>query len=355
MLDAIAEAGGAAVDIVAEICGGRASAPGTEGAGTEGAGTEGAGSGPLPLGGEWTIRATLAALACDALLAVLPCPVGLDPATAVVWEAAAEAGLPRAVLVTGLAAEGAPDFEDLAAIAERALGSECLPARLPVWDDGNVPAASLNLADLTIAAPHPVPADPEHAAVAAPSRDALVAALSVLADDAFAASVSVGLTPGGVDSELGAALVRGELAPIWPDTSDGAWAGDLMGALKTGAGAGLLAAPADRLVRRDAQGDPGTGSAAVVIASPERNTCLVRSVFGELPAQGAVVVTCCGPDGLGRPQPYRSWPTAIEDLPAPAAALAGAAGLRAVRSVMAALPGEVLADSQTWLLPAAQD
>ncbi|TXH42449.1 MAG: hypothetical protein E6Q90_09390 [Actinobacteria bacterium] len=132
VLDAIAEAGGAAVDIVAEICGGRASAPGTEGAG----------SGPLPLGGEWTIRATLAALACDALLAVLPCPVGLDPATAVVWEAAAEAGLPRAVLVTGLAAEGAPDFEDLAAIAERALGSECLPARLPVWDDGNVPAAA---------------------------------------------------------------------------------------------------------------------------------------------------------------------------------------------------------------------
>ena len=38
VLDAIAEAGGAAVDIVAEICGGRASAPGTEGAG----------SGPLP-------------------------------------------------------------------------------------------------------------------------------------------------------------------------------------------------------------------------------------------------------------------------------------------------------------------
>ncbi len=328
---ALADARATAVDIVAGICRWQET------------GRNADACGPLPAVGESLIRATVAALACDALVAVLPCSVGLDPATAAVWEAAAEAGLPRAVVITGLA-DDAPDFEDLAAIAERALGPDCVPARLPVWDDADQPAASLSLADLTIATPDPIPADPEHAAAAAGARDALVAALSVLAGDAFAAAVAAGLTPGGIAAELATALCCGELAPVWPDTADAAWADDAMAALAPAAAAGALSAPSDRLVRRDASGQPGTGSAAAVLGNPDPQTCLLRSVFGNLPTEGAVVVTCCGPDAEGHAQPYRSWPTAIELLHTDGE-------LHTVRSVMAARLGEVLADSQTWLVP----
>ena len=78
---------------------------------------------------------TVATLACDAVVAVLPATVGLDAGTAAVWQRAADRGLPRAVVVTELGLHTA-GFEDLAAIASRGLAEDCIPIRLPVFDDG---------------------------------------------------------------------------------------------------------------------------------------------------------------------------------------------------------------------------
>lgn len=306
-----------------------------------------------PLAGadsEQVLRATVAALACDALCVVLPCAVGLDPATIELWRAAEDAGLPRAVLVTELAAD-APDFADLAAIAARALGPECLPVRLPVWsdDDPPTPVASLGLADLTISGPDGiVAADPEHAQAAAEDRTTLVDLVAVLADDGFAAAVSAGITPSAVASSMRGPVLAGELAPVLPASADGAWATDLaalLSGISPDAGR-WTSTPGDRLVRRDAAGEACGGSAAVVLAVADDGALVVREVFGTLPpGGGAVVVTASMPGVDGTAQPFRSWPTAIE-------LLGGSRdGLVRVRSVLAARPGEALSDSQVWLTP----
>ncbi|MFI0432916.1 MAG: hypothetical protein ACH36H_07210 [Candidatus Nanopelagicales bacterium] len=297
---------------------------------------------------EQMLRITIATLASDLLCVVLPCSVGLDPATTELWRAAEDAGLPRAVLVTDLAAD-APDFADLAAIAARALGPECVPVRLPVWSDDHLPVASLGLAELTISGPDGVlAADPEHAQAAAEDRAVLVDHLAVLADDGFAASVSAGITPSSIARAIRGPVLSGELAPVLPASTDGAWAVDLADALQRLEAADdgqHIPGPSDRLVRRDAIGDPCVGSAAVVMAVEADGTLAVREVFGRLPQEGVAVVTSSMPGMDGSAAPFRSWPTMLEILDGPTD------GLVRVRSVLAAHPGEALADSQVWLAP----
>lgn len=328
------------------------------------------------------LRTTIAALACDALVVVLPAAVGLDPGSAAVWQAVAEAGLPRVALVVGIGPETA-DFEDLTAIAARVLGAECVPARLPVLDDEEEVTGSLGLVSLVIAtAAGEHPAEPEHIALTAELRDALVTEVAVnSADDGFAAGVLAGVTPSPerLGAELAAAVSAGVCAPALAASPDAGWCADLVGWLRPGdaaaevstptgaregtaaaegaadpistaevagdpfAGVGTPADPHPRLVLRDAEGQPATGAAGVVLAtSPE--WLVARAVIGALPVGSASINgACVGADGTAAPA--RAWPTMLgEPQPEPG-------GLLRFANPMRAEVGDTVATGHLWLLP----
>lgn len=301
------------------------------------------------------LRSTIAALACDALVVVLPAPTGLDPGSAAVWQAVADAGLPRCVLVAGIGPETA-DFEDLTAIAARVLGAECVPARLPVLDDDEEVAGSLDLVSLAISTPageHA--AEPEHVALTAELRDALVTEVAVASvDDGFAAGVLAGIAPSAerLRGELAAAVLAGDCAPVLAASPDAGWCADLVGWLLAGDSAadpgtdGFASIAHPRLVLRDAEGGAAAGDAGVVLAAgPE--WLLARAVIGELPTgMASINGACVGADGT--PSAERAWPTLVGDgQPEPGGLVRFATPIRADI-------GDSLAAGHLWLLPAEQ-
>ena len=326
-----------------------------------------AGATAVPLvaarGSDGEAAALVAALACDLVVVELAASVGLDGQTPRIWERLGFAGMPRVVVVSGLGA-GATDFDDLAAIAQRVLGEDAVPVRLPVFDDDEKPVASLDLRSAVVETPTgPFPAEAGHLTVAAGDLSALVSvvAASVVDDDAAAnyimllaelandadqsaaapevgeanqagitspsgtihlgmpgvphsgaepplrAAADQGATlPAGLGADVADAVSEGLLCPIVVDTPDGGWLRDIHAWGMT------ASSPADRLVRRDAHNDPTDGWAGVVLAV-DGETALLRPVFGSIEA-GYALITAVGCDEDSTPVPHRAWPTDLRPI-----------------------------------------
>lgn len=313
-----------------------------------------------------------AVLACDALAVVLPATVGLDPLTAGVWQVAAAAGLPRAVVITDLDSATA-DFEDLAAIAERVLGAECLPVALPVFDDDGSVCGALDLvAGVMADRDGSVPVERAHLRFSAGPRLRLVSALAaVVADEAVAGRALAVVAAADPDDPEGDAVVWGDpvwslaeplaeavaegtMAPVLPETPVPA------GPLATSATVqrrilGWFAQsaldatwPVQRaLVRRDVHGEPCDGPAAVVLAA-QGERAVVRPLHGErIVTEGLLTLTRTGSataDPTGPLVSYRAWPVGVvehEDL----------GGYAMVTLTMRPAVGDVLTDRPLWLVP----
>ena len=314
----------------------------------------------------------IAALACDLAVLDLPASLGLDSQTPLLWERLGSAGLPRVVVVSGLDAATA-DFDDLAAIAQRVLGEDSIPVRLPVFDDdGHTPVASLDLARATLnTADGAVPAEDAHLEVAAGDLSALLSVVAAtVPDDAAAddymrllgryAEASAPRAPesdgttmlgmpapgrtGGLPSRLprdvASAVAEGTLVPIVADTAEGAWVDEL------GAWAADAGTPADRLVRRDADGTPADGWAAVVLAL-SGGQAMVRPVYGT-PGAGYALITAVGSDVEGAAVPHRAWPTELN----PADGTDEQPGISWWTSAVRMSVGDTVASGHAWLVPA---
>lgn len=308
-----------------------------------------------------------AVLACDALVVVLPATVGMDPLTAGVWHAAAQAGLPRAVLVTELA-EATADFEDLAAIAERVLGDDCVPVALPVFDDDGEVVGALNLADGVLQGPDGAEGvGRDHLRFAAGPRLRLLSQLAtVVADDEVAEraiEVVAAADRDDPDSDLvvwggsstdslwslagplAAAVADGAVAPVVPNTPDSATVGQVLAWLYAAA----LSGPA--LVRRDEADEPCDGPAAVVLAV-DGQRAVVRPCYGDtVVTEGLLTLTRTGAataDPAGRLAPYRAWPAGVVDHQSHV-------GYAMVTLTLRPSVGDVLTDRHLWLVPRDED
>lgn len=344
--------------------------------------TQGITSVPLPPASspESRAAAVVAALACDLVALELPAGVGIDAGTPQVWQWLASAGMPRMVVVTGLG-DGSADFDDLVAIAQRVLGEDCVPVRLPVFDDDERPAASLDLSrGLLDTLQGQMQAETGHLTVAAGDLSALLSALSTtVPDDATATeylsrlhgldeqlpgeppvggAVHLGMPqvghggsalPKRMPGDVADAVHEGLLAPIVAATGEGAWVRD---AAKWGQS---TTTPADRLVRRDVHGEPTGGWAGVVLASAG-DSALIRPVYGE-PEPGYALITAVGSDRAGAPVPHRAWPTELGPW--------GEAGQRHATEPPGAprrpgwwsttvrmAAGDTVAQAHVWLIPA---
>ena len=310
---------------------------------------------------------TVATLACDAVIAVIPATVGLDPGTAAVWQTAADRGMPRAVVVSELGLHNA-GFEDLVAIATRGLAEECVPIRLPVFDDDmwgdeadsavlSIPrfaserevsavvdplTASLSLLSGVLSSVHgESPAEFGHMHVSEDARTALVEAAASCCDDAaYSASLLAALRVEADSDALrvgagvrllapGPGLSAGESQPVavWditPTVVSAASTGHFVPAT-VHVPAGTAAADLWRLwsqlaaqlllVRRDIDGEPTSGFAAVVLAVAG-SQAVVREVFPGHTNSGTWQVGTAQPVLITRPgwtadqhlAPDRAWP-----------------------------------------------
>ena len=174
--------------------------------------------------------AEVAVAACEALLVVVPAEMGLDAGTARVWHAAAAAGVPRAVVVSGLLEAGdaddatdgsdagsgllwptsplvpaVPDFDELAVIAARMLGEECVPLELAVFGDDRTegPVGRLSLLDASIATVDGVQASERaHRRVAGNARLRVLSELAhAVSDDELALELLARVEAADVDDE----------------------------------------------------------------------------------------------------------------------------------------------------------
>ena len=300
----------------------------------------------------------IAVLACDALVLVMPAPVGLDPGSAQVWRTAAEHGMPRAVIASDLSPETA-DLEDLAAIVARALEEEPLVPRLPVLTDDESVAASMDLVALAIDTPSgPGVVEAEHLAVARQARENLVSLVAVTSsDDVFVEQAMAGMQPTTerLAAGLAESVAAGHAVPVLPLSPDESALADLARWWRG------LPFVADRLVPVDAHGDPvPTGATLLaVVLEFDDPVSLVRVLRADPPRElvesgatppvsGPVLLTRAGtsPDG---PHGQRSWPTwmvadSLEVEPG---------DVVAVTLPLRSEPGEALcvAAAPVWLLP----
>lgn len=303
-----------------------------------------------------------AALACDAVVAVLPASVGLDPLTCQVWQAAADADLPRAVLITELG-DGHADFADLAAIARRALGDECVVAELPVFNDNGSVVATLGVADGYL---HGTfgrrPSEREHRRLTADSRFDLLAALAAVCDDdAMAAELINRLqtaSPDDPDADVtvwhasdgsgvwqvgtlvATAAASGQLAPVVPHVP-----GDMTALTRLLAPWQALT-PRVALIPCDNAGAYVDAPVAVVIAA-HGDMAVARLINGQLPPDREwYVMTRSGPGSDGHLYPYRTWPVSLWDA-------SGSTADRLARFRVSLTPhvGDCIAEQAVWALP----
>lgn len=329
---------------------------------------------PNPQTPEAQAATLIAALSCDLVVVELPAAMGLDAQTPRVWELLGLAGIPRVIVVAGLGAETA-DFDDIAAIAQRVLGEDAVPVRLPVLDDDEQPVASFDLCRGVIdTQAGQVPAETGHLTVAAADLSALlsVVAATVLDDSAAATYVELlahiaardeppnppgsGTTmhlgmptfgpaqsrlPERLAKDVADAVGEGLLTPIVAHTAEEAWLHDLRDWSQSGA------TPSDRLVRRDAEGEPADGWAAVVLAI-DGETALIRPVFGQVVA-GFALITAVGSDEAGSPVPHRAWPTELT--PVGDAPQGQDTDARWWATTVRMSVGDTVASGHVWLVP----
>lgn len=306
--------------------------------------------------------AVTAALACDAVVAVIPATVGCDPLTAAVWQSAADAGAPRAVLITQLG-DGHADFADLAAIARRVLGDECVVTDLPVFDDDGSVVAGMSVVDGRLHGSFGErESDREHRRLTSDARYDLLAALASTCDDDAAAAALIarldGADPDDPDADVGlwqaddggvwrvdgllhAAWASGQVAPVVPDIPGDAEA--LVRLMARWQGLERRSA----LLPCDAAGDYVDGGVAVVVAA-QADSALLRVVNGALePERDWYVMSRTGFGRDGHLAPYRMWPVSLWDI-------GPMEPNRLMHTRVSLTPhvGDVIANGPLWVLPA---
>lgn len=306
----------------------------------------------------------VAALACDFVLAEVSAAVGIDQPLADLWQWVEQAQMPRAVVVSGLAA-GLADFEDLSALAQRLLNPEALATRLPVYDDDHRTVASLDVSTLLIHDGSGTrTSEAGHRSVIAGFRSEMFAALAAIVPDDQLAQQLLAATIENDDDTEGSGVVRlpiptvgppegnvwdvsaavtagvaeGALVPIVAATSDHAWAADVHLWVQS-----IAQGPTERLLLRDCDGNPTTSVAGVVLATQGRRV-LLRSLNGS-PHEGEAMLTAPGMGQNLAPTPFRAWPTYVTN------AREMGADCWDVRSEIQAEPGDALAGSHTWIVP----
>lgn len=327
------------------------------------------------------VGAATAALAADVVLAVLPATVGIDSVTAQIWRIAADAGVPRAVLVSDLGPSTA-DYEDLAAIAVRVLGEECVLWRLPVFDDALHVVGSMDLATGDLHTQRGIAmAGRAHKRVSVGPRLRLVEAVAGTVEDSAAARAAMAISDaadaddpdadlivwGGDDAWdlttfVAAAFAAGDLAPVMPVVEMAEDVKDLLDLAQVTPGAH----PPQRLIRRGAYDEPTDGDAGVVLAA-NGPWALVRTVYGDrTPTDGLVKLTR---SGVGMPNAgtasvddglllaaYRSWPIGVVESGSSSESVASVEGgnpvveWQWVRLTLLPEVGDVLARHDLWLV-----
>jgi len=243
----------------------------------------------------------------DAALFVLAAGGGLDARTAQLWQECAEAGMPRAVVVSQLDRRRA-DFDEAVALCQRLLGEDVHPLHVPMHGDdgavaGLIDLLRLRVADWSSGEPVDRAPDPEHVALVEGLRaDLLEAVLAESADDALLDRYLAGdpLDPCVLVSDFERAVARGHLHPVLAVCPlQGAGTGELLDLL-----AGGFPSPLERgcppVTRPDGgPADPlacdpaGPLAAQVVGSSPDLlggRTSLVRVFSGTLRPDSAVQV-----------------------------------------------------------------
>ena len=150
-----------------------------------------------------------------AVLVVSPVQ-GLDPRSAVLWEACAAAGLPRLVVLTQLDRPGA-DADEAVAVCQRVLGDGVLPLQLPLHDDDGAVGGVLDLLALQVSEGGTKRApEPEHLPLVEGLRDDLLEGVLTGSEDEDLFDRWLGgeePAPDVLAHELAGAVARGDLQP----------------------------------------------------------------------------------------------------------------------------------------------
>ena len=125
--------------------------------------------------------------AADAALFVVSAAGGLDAPTVQLWAECAEAGVPRAVVVTRIDVPGA-DVDEAVALCQRVLDEEALPLHLPLHGEDDAVAGLIDLLtsrvhDWSSGEPVDRDPDPEHLPLIASLRAELVEAVLAGSED----------------------------------------------------------------------------------------------------------------------------------------------------------------------------
>ena len=175
-------------------------------------------------------QSAVSAAGCAAF--VLSCEVGLDPASAELWQWCDEREVPRLIVLTEVGT-GRADFDDMVAIAQRALGDTVVTRFLPLADDDETPAGLFDLVheriiDYSTGQRTEREPDAEHIGLTRDARiDLVEAVLAVTDDDSLVASwvEHQAVDANTLERELALAVGRGYLQPIVPTTSASATLG----------------------------------------------------------------------------------------------------------------------------------
>lgn len=173
------------------------------------------------LGGEVAILNLADSFDHDLLIMVASAAQGIDVAAADMWERAAEQGAARLLVISQLDI-GRTDDDEMRLIAERILGEELLPYTLPLADDDEEFAGTLTLSTMMIRDEHAGttrPADDEHVAIAADTRERLIEAVLANTDNDLLvrnAMLGLSMSPEALDEELLTLVRAGAIALSLP-------------------------------------------------------------------------------------------------------------------------------------------
>ncbi len=172
------------------------------------------------------LSAQSAVSATGCAIFVLSCDVGLDPASTELWQWCDEREVPRLIMLTDVGT-GRADFDDMVAIAQRALGDTVVTRYLPLADDDDAAPAGLfdlvheRIIDYSNGQRTEREPDAEHIGLTRDSRiDLVEAVLAVTDDDSLVAGWVENQTVDAntLERELALAVSRGYLQPILPTT-----------------------------------------------------------------------------------------------------------------------------------------